>query len=268
MGHSSSMRETKEVSHRPVSSLLENVHTLAYMGSQRQAVEQRPHMGDAPSIQGSGLARTRSGSARRRIQRLIGGGTAGNERLTAATSVVLVVLLAVIGVTILRIRGLLSVHLFVGMLLVPPVLLKMGSTGYRFARYYISDPAYRRKGPPELALRLLAPLVVLTTVVVIGSGVGLLFAGPSSRGTLYPIHKASFVAWLAVTAVHVLGHLPGLPATLRPDYQRHEGLPGYEPGRTGRVLSLSGALVAGVVLAVLVLPEFTPWLQAHLNQGH
>jgi hypothetical protein len=177
----------------------------------------------------------------------------------------LIVLLAVLGVTIIRIGGLLSVHLFVGMLLVPPVLLKMASTGYRFARYYTANPAYRRKGPPQLALRLLAPLVVISTVVVMGSGVALLFVGPNSRGTLFPIHKVSFFAWLAFTSLHVLGHLPGLPATLRADYSSHEGLPGYEPGWAGRVLSLSGALVAGVVLAVLVLPEFGPWLHANLH---
>lgn len=196
-------------------------------------------------------------------RRLTAGGTTGNERLTAATGATLIVLLAVIGLTIVRIHGLLWVHLFVGMLLIPPVLLKLGSTGYRFARYYTSDPVYRRKGPPATPLRLLAPLVVISTVVVIGSGVALLFAGPSARGTLFPIHKFSFFAWIAFTALHVLGHLPGLPATLRADYSTRAGLPGYEPGRDGRVLSLIGALVAGVVLAVLVIPEFGPWLHAN-----
>ncbi len=67
-------------------------------------------------------------------QRLTGGGTDGNERLTAATGVVLLVLLAVLGVTILRIGQLLWLHLFVGMLLIGPVLLKLTSTGYRIAR--------------------------------------------------------------------------------------------------------------------------------------
>ena len=195
--------------------------------------------------------------------RLTGGGTSGNERLTAATGVVLLVLLAVIGVTILRLRELLWVHLFVGMLLIGPVLLKMASTGYRFVRYYTSNPAYRRKGPPATLMRLLAPLVVISTVVVMGSGVALLLAGPSSRGTLFPIHKLSFFAWLAFTGLHVLGHLPGLPATLRADYGVNAGLSDYEPGRDGRVLSLIGVLVAGVVLAVLVVPQFGPWLHAY-----
>ena len=81
-------------------------------------------------------------------RRLTAGGTTGNERLTTATGVVLLVLLAVIGVTILRLRSLLWVHLFVGMLLIGPIALKMASTGYRFVRYYTANPRYRRKGPP------------------------------------------------------------------------------------------------------------------------
>jgi hypothetical protein len=199
---------------------------------------------------------------------ITGGGTSGNERLTAAAGVILLVLLAIIGVTILRLRALLSVHLFVGMLLVGPVLLKLSSTGYRFVRYYTANPAYRRKGPPELPMRLLAPFVVLSTAIVMVSGVALLFVGPGSRPTLLPIHKLSFFAWVAVTALHVLGHLPGLPATLRAEYRTHDGLPGYEPGRAGRWLSLTGAIVAGLVLAVLSLAQFGPWLHASNHLAH
>lgn len=192
--------------------------------------------------------------------RLTGGGTTGNERLTTVVGATLIVLLLVIGVTILRIRQLLSVHLFVGLLLVPPVLLKMSSTGYRFLRYYTGDARYRRKGPPELALRLLAPMVVLSTVVVFATGVALLFAGPSSRGTLLPIHKDSFFVWAAFMAVHVLGHLPSMSAVLRADYGASAGLSSDVTGRAGRMMALTGALVVGAVLAVLLIPEFGPWV--------
>jgi hypothetical protein len=92
------------------------------------------------------------------VDRLLGGGTTGNEQLTGATSVVLLLLLAALGVTILMIRPLLGPHMFLGLLLVPPVLLKMASTGYRFARYYTHDPLYREKGPPAAIPRLLAPM--------------------------------------------------------------------------------------------------------------
>jgi len=71
-----------------------------------------------------------------------------NARLTSGAAVVLLVLLAAEGVTILRIRGLISVHVFIGMLLVPPVLVKTCSTVYRFARYYLGAPGFRRKGSP------------------------------------------------------------------------------------------------------------------------
>jgi hypothetical protein len=196
-------------------------------------------------------------------ERLTGGGTSGNERLTATTGVLLLVLLAIIGVTILGLGQLLWVHLFVGMVLIGPMLLKLASTGYRFARYYTGDPAYREKGPPAAPMRLLAPFVVISTVVVMGSGVAQLFAGPSSRGTLFPIHKLSFFAWLAFTGLHVLGHLLDLPAPLRADYRANAALSGHEPGRDGRILSLAGVLIAGLVLAVLVIPEFGPWLHAH-----
>jgi len=207
-------------------------------------------------------ADSRAYSVRTRAERLTGGGTTGNERLTAATGATLIVLLAVIGVTILRIRPLLSVHLFVGMLLIPPVVLKMTSTGYRFVRYYTANPSYRRKGPPPALLRMIAPAVLISTVVVLASGVALLFAGPQSRGTLLPIHKASFIVWTACTALHVIGHLPKLPRALRADYGRSARFSSDVTGRAGRVLSLAGALLAGVVLAILVIPDFGPWLHA------
>ncbi|HXM86260.1 MAG TPA: hypothetical protein VN889_01375 [Solirubrobacteraceae bacterium] len=202
-------------------------------------------------------------------RRLLGGGATGNERLTGVVGGVLIVLLAVIGVTIIRLGQLLSVHLFVGVLLIGPLLLKLASTGYRFARYYTANPRYKRKGPPPLALRLIAPIVVLSTLVVFASGVALLFIGPSSRETLLPIHKVSFFVWVAFTAVHVLAHLPTVLSSLRADYirpARHTEFGGHyrhANGHTGRVISLASALVLGLVLALLAIPQFGPWLAAH-----
>ena len=75
-------------------------------------------------------------------------GVEANGRLTAMTGIALLVLLAAEGITILRIHRLLPAHFFIGLLLIPPVVLKMTSTGYRFVRYYMGDPDYRRAGPP------------------------------------------------------------------------------------------------------------------------
>ncbi len=207
-------------------------------------------------------SRVRARPARTRLGALAGGGTTGNELLTAATGATLIILLAVIGVTLLRLRPLLSVHFFVGMLLIGPVVLKLATTGYRFARYYTSNPRYRRKGPPPTLLRSIAPIVIISTVVVFASGVALLFIGPSSRDALLPIHKVSFVIWGGFTALHVLAHLQKLPRALRADYTRAGELTSDVTGRAGRRLSLAGALVAGLVIAILVIPEFGPWLHA------
>jgi hypothetical protein len=200
--------------------------------------------------------------ARARTRGALGGGTTGNERLTAATGAVLIVLLAIIGVTIISLSRLLWVHLFVGMLLLGPLALKLASTGYRFVRYYAGNGVYRQKGPPPTPLRLIAPIVVLTTLVVFISGVALLFIGPSSRDTLLPIHKVSFIVWIAFMAIHVLAHLPTVARALRADYV-DSGVSGRQaPGRNGRALSLIGALAGGVVIAILVIPQFAPWISS------
>jgi hypothetical protein len=77
------------------------------------------------------------------------------------------------------------------MVLIPPVPLKIGSTGYRFVRCYRGAPAYRRKGPPPLLLRLLGPVIVILTLVLLASGVALLFAGRAWSHELLFVHKAS-----------------------------------------------------------------------------
>jgi hypothetical protein len=117
-------------------------------------------------------------------------GTEGNEILTSAAAVVLVCLLAAEGITIVHMRGLLSAHMFIGLVLIGPVLLKLGSTGYRMVRYYSGSRPYRVKGPPALPLRALALVLVASTIAVLASGVLLLAAGHKSR-TLVTIHKVS-----------------------------------------------------------------------------
>lgn len=203
---------------------------------------------------------------RRLAARLVAGGTAGNEQLTAATAVVLLVLLAALGVTIVRIGGLLNAHMFLGMLLIGPVALKLASAGYRFARYYTANPRYREKGPPPMAMRVSAPIVVISTVVVFVSGVALLFAGPGSRSTLLPLHKVSFIVWLVFTGLHVLGHLGELPAALRRDRSTERPWDDGGAGRGARALALAGALVGGLVLALAVESQFAVW--AHFHHGH
>jgi hypothetical protein len=183
------------------------------------------------------------------------GGVAGNERLTAEAGAVLFVLLAVLGVTIPAVGQLMYEHVFLGMLLIPPVLLKLGTTGYRFVRYYTRNPAYRRAGPPSPLLRMVAPLVVVTTIAVFGTGVMLLVLGPSA-GVWRNLHKAAFIAWFVVTSVHVLAYVWRVPRLAAPDWRRGEDGLG---GSIHRRLLVGGAIAAGVVLASTTVQYAAGW---------
>jgi len=186
------------------------------------------------------------------------GGVEANARLTGTIAAVLLLLLAAEGVTVLRVRALLTPHVFIGMLLVPPVLLKMGSTGYRFVRYYAGAPEYRRKGPPPALLRVLGPVVVLLTLTLFASGIALLFAPHSLRGELLFIHKASFFLWFAAMAVHVLGHLLDTARLAPRDfYWRTRN---QVEGAGLRQWAVAASIALGALLAVLCVGQVGPFL--------
>jgi len=177
-------------------------------------------------------------------RRLFRGGSEANEQLTALVATLLVVLLAIEGATLLRITSLLTVHAFVGMLLIPVVVLKLASTGWRMLRYYLRAEEYVRRGPPHVVLRMLvAPVVVASTVVVFATGVALL-ALDRTQGTIVGLHKASFVVWVVAVGLHVLTRAPTL---LRALGRR-------VPGLALRASLVGSVLAAGLVLATLTLP--------------
>jgi hypothetical protein len=184
-------------------------------------------------------------------------GPEGNEHLTAMTGAVLLIGFAVEGATILELHRLLWLHFAVGFLLIGPVLLKIGSTMYRFIRYYARSQPYLRKGPPAPLLRLLGPLVVLTSLAVLATGVVLAVVGPGSGSWLF-LHKASFVLWFGVMTVHVVAYAPRLPRLLTPSRARGP-VPARAPGAVARYLALSGALAGGIAVAALASHLSSQW---------
>jgi hypothetical protein len=200
------------------------------------------------------------------------GGPAGNARLTAWTGLVLLVLFVAELVTLLDVHGLIGWHLAIGVILIPPALLKTATTGWRILRYYVGDPAYREAGPPPLLLRLLGPLVVLGSLALLGTGLALVVLGDSrSRESLFTVvgqrvdvltlHQASFALWAVVTGLHVLSRL--LPAW-QTAAARREVVPG--PGV--RMLVLAGSLVVAVLCGLLVLAHPGGWNHDDRFRGH
>jgi hypothetical protein len=199
---------------------------------------------------------TSAAETRVRYRRRLFGGAAGNARLTALAGALLLVLLALEGATIPFLGSLLSVHIFVGLLLLGPVGLKLATTGYRFARYYGGAREYVALGPPELLMRILvAPVLVLTTLTLLGTGIALVVS--PHRGAVLGLHKASFVVWFGACGIHVLAY--GL-RTLR---RLVAAAPAGELVRLAVVLV---AIAAGVVVAVEAYPLAAPWLHGEVGR--
>jgi hypothetical protein len=182
-------------------------------------------------------------------------GPEGNARLTALTGAALLVLLAIESITLISLRSMLSWHIFVGLLVVPVVALKLGSTGYKIYRYYTGRVDYVEAGPPPLLLRLLGPVVAASTVALLATGIALIAEGPGHGLTLL-LHKASFVVWVAALGVHVLAHLGRLPRVLRSDLNGRDEVAGSRV----RLLLVAGAVVIGAIAAVALLPQDASWV--------
>lgn len=179
-----------------------------------------------------------------RITARLRGGIDGNEQLTAIAATLLLVLLAVEGATLLNMRALLSVHAFVGVLLLPVIAVKLGSTGWRMVRYYLGSREYVRRGPPHVVLRaIVAPVLVASTIVLFATGVALLLL-EERQGALVGLHKASFLVWVGAMTVHVLTRVLRIPRAFR--------LPA--PGLSLRIGVVGASLVSGIALATIALP--------------
>jgi len=133
--------------------------------------------------------------------------TAGNLELTSLTGTMLVPLLVLVLLTGFAMDAYWHVHYVIGFVLIPVVALKLASTGYRAISYYAGRRSYREAGPPELSLRLLAPVLVISTVVALGTGVAL-WARHSRSGTLSTLHTDSSVICALMVGIHLLAYVP------------------------------------------------------------
>ena len=190
---------------------------------------------------------------------------AGNERLTAAVGMLVLVPVLVEAATILLgVHTFMSVHVFVGLALIPAVLLKLASTGWRFARYYTRSPPYVALGPPQIVMRLLAPLFVAATVALFGSGVAMGLLHGHALQLARRVHGPSSVIWLLLLGLHVLVYLRRASRRAAED-----ALPARrEPlrGTTARAYAVLAVAIAGLVLGGATVSAQHRWVD--LRRGH
>jgi hypothetical protein len=194
------------------------------------------------------------------------GGPAGNARMTAWLGILLLGAFLVELATLASLQRLVAVHIFVGALLVPLALMKTVTTTWRMVRYYTRNAAYQQSGPPPMLLRLLGPLVVLTALAVLGTGLALVAVG--TDGSFRPLvtyagfvvdpftlHKVAFVLWLGVTALHTLARLvPAIQLMVN-----RAGRTRFVPGTPARIGVLLATLAVSVVVGALVLSASSDW---------
>lgn len=181
------------------------------------------------------------------------GGVDGNERLTSLVAVVLLLLLFLVGLTVPVANAQTRLHVFLGVVVIPPVLLKVASTSWRIMKYYAGNFSYRRKGPPLPLLRLLGPVLVVLTLVMLFSGVGLVIGAPRSlHHQLSQIHRGSFLLWFVVTSVHVLAHLKETLSVAPRDFLR--GARRRVRGSALRAWTTLASVAVGIACGWAILP--------------
>jgi|GEM_PF-487542 len=187
-----------------------------------------------------------------------------NARFTATIGALLLFLLFIEGISLLKIASLLQLHVFIGMVLIPVVILKIISTTYRFIKYYAGHRGFVQKGPPVMLLRILGPFIVVLTVILLATGFALLEVPLSQRGSILFLHKASFVLWFIAMVVHVLGHLAETLKFAPKDYYAKTRRQLQGVGL--RQWTIVAALSVGVLLGALVIHQadnyFNPYSQS------
>lgn len=200
------------------------------------------------------------------------GGPAGNALLTAWTGLALLMLSLAELLTLFDVRGLISWHVALGALLVPPALMKTTSTGWRIVRFYTGSRPYVAAGPPPLLLRLLGPLVIFSTLGLLGTGVLLILLGEDRarrtsvsmlgfRADWLTAHQAFFAAWCVAAGLHLLGRIvPTLRSTVLP---RSDAEARLVPGRWTRVLWFAAMIASAGALAVVLVHADGSWASFH-----
>lgn len=189
----------------------------------------------------------------------------GNERLTAAVGLILLVGTAIeLGTLVLGLQTFLSWHVFVGFVLLPPIALKLASTGWRFMRYYTRNADYRLKGAPQLLMRLLAPLLVAFTVLVFGSGIAMGFVHGNALQLVRRIHGPAAFFFTVTIGAHVLMYIRRALRSTAEDLSPRTRT--EATGATVRTFLLAAAIAGGLVVAVALLPDLHVWLHLPARQ--
>jgi hypothetical protein len=107
-----------------------------------------------------------------------------------------------------------AIHFYAGLASIPFLIAKYGSTGLRFAGYYLRVPRFVERGPPRLLPRILSPLLALDFFVLYFSGLYMLFHYYYTVANIPPgdfrpvqVHLWASIIAVPLVAAHLGSHL-------------------------------------------------------------
>jgi hypothetical protein len=127
---------------------------------------------------------------------------ASNLILTSHAGFVILLLLLLLYFTGLEFSPLRGVHFALGFALIPILLVKLGSTGWRAVNYYFDRDPYRTAGPPWLLPRIMAVPLTAAAVLATISGV-VLWAAGTDQGAWARVHIYSVISLAVIVVVHL-----------------------------------------------------------------
>ena len=173
-----------------------------------------------------------------------------NARLTGTAGIVILILLIAELVTVaLGAVSVLSLHVAIGLILMPPVLVKLASTTLRMVNYYLGDAAYKHRGPPAPPARFLGPILSLAIILLLISGIALLLGPSSLHGPALGVHKVTFYLALLLIVWHLAMHLTQALRLGARDWVSHRDAALLVRARWTAIVGrlLLGALLAGTL---------------------
>ncbi|SHE60277.1 hypothetical protein SAMN02745225_01095 [Ferrithrix thermotolerans DSM 19514] len=191
-------------------------------------------------------------------------------RFSALFGMALLVVFVAEILTIPFIAGAVGIHIVIGLIAVPLVLAKIAVAAYRFTKFYAGDTEFVAAGPPWLPLRILAPLLVATTVLVIGSGIEMVVAGPTSFSDTFlaAAHTLLSLIWFFLLGLHALAYYLRSYHSARKDISSIIGrFRSRSKARRGAALRLSVLMVTvslGVLLSLQFRSQVRSWEKAFL----
>lgn len=187
-----------------------------------------------------------------------------NARLTGTAGiVVLILLIAELVTVVLGAASVLSLHVAIGLILVPPVLVKLASTTWRMVNYYVGAAAYTHRGPPPTLARILGPILSLAIVLVVISGIALILGPSSIHHSALQVHKVTFYLALLLIVVHLAMHLTKAVRLLARDWVNRRG-----PALLTRArwTAIVGSIVLGALLALALAGHAEPYLHHYYGR--